>query len=264
MKRNAMSTPLMLGLLVAVIGLLLPQDVSAQASDQPILEITKKCPSLRYLGRNANFDITVANRGGGAAQNVVVTDTISGGVDFVSADNGGSREGNNIVWRLGTLDAGKTVTLGAVFRCNGIGTVRNAAAVTYCAEARDACEFEVKGIPAILLECLDDPDPIELNGTVTYKIAVTNQGSAVGTNIVIDCTLPAEEEYVSSNGPTTATSTGKKVTFAPLPTLAPKATVTFMIKVKGIGVGDVRFHVSMTSDQVDSPVMETESTHFYE
>ena len=35
----------------------------------------------------------------------------------------------------------------------------------------DVCDLEVKGIPAILLECVDDPDPIEINGTLTYKTA---------------------------------------------------------------------------------------------
>src|SRR5262245_46675084 len=67
----------------------------------PIVEITKKCPDLRYLGRDATFEITVTNRGGGAAQNVVVTDIITGSAQFVSADNGGSQQGNKVVWNLG-------------------------------------------------------------------------------------------------------------------------------------------------------------------
>ena len=76
--------------------------------------------------------------------------------------------------------------------------------------------------------------------------------------------LPAEEEYVSSAGPTDGKADGKVVTFAPLPTLAPKATATYKLVVKGTGEGDVRFKVEMKSDQIDSPVMETESTHIYQ
>jgi hypothetical protein len=93
---------------------------------------------------------------------------------------------------------------------------------------------------------------------------VTNQGSAVGTNIGIVCTLPAEEEYVSSSGPTKATVVGKTVTFAAVPKLAPGAKATFKVVAKGARAGDVRFKTELTSDQTTAPVTETESTHIYE
>ncbi|RMF74153.1 MAG: DUF11 domain-containing protein [Planctomycetota bacterium] len=238
-------------------------ELAFQNAGAPMVQITKNCPQLRYLGREAVFEIVVTNSGGGAAQNVVVTDRITGNIQFISADNDGKRQGNDIVWRLGTLPAGESRTLTARFRCTTIGTIRNAASVTYCAEAMDECELEVKGIPAILIECVDDPDPIELNGELTYTITVTNQGTAIGTNIAITCTLPPEEEYVSSTGPTSATADGKTITFAPLATLAPKAKATYTVRVKGVGTGDVRFKVEMKSDQMTSHVMETESTRIY-
>lgn len=236
----------------------------APPTGQPMLEITKKCPQLRYLGRDATFEITVTNRGNGAATGVVVTDAVAGGTEFLSADNGGNREGNNITWRLGALEGGQSVTLKASFRCAQIGPVRNTATVTYCAQAVAECNFEVKGIPAILLECVDNPDPIEVGGTVTYTITVTNQGTQTGTNIRVECTLPPEQEFVKAGGATTASAEGKAVKFAPLPSLAPKAAATFTVSAKGIKAADSRFKVSMKSDQTDSPVEETESTHIYE
>jgi uncharacterized repeat protein (TIGR01451 family) len=98
---------------------------------------------------------------------------------------------------------------------------------------------------------------------LTYTIKVLNQGSAVGTNIAINCTLPPEEEYVSSTGPTKAKVVGKSVNFAPIPSLAPKAEAVFKLKVKALAAGDVRFKVEMNSDQITRPVMETESTNLY-
>jgi D-3-phosphoglycerate dehydrogenase len=47
-------------------------------------------------------------------------------------------------------------------------------------------------------------------------------------------------------------------------TLAPKAAATFTVTVKGVSPADSRFKVSMKSDQIDSPVEETESTHIYQ
>jgi uncharacterized repeat protein (TIGR01451 family) len=230
----------------------------------PNVQITKTCPKLRYIGRDAEFTLAVSNSGDGAATNVVVTDALPGNAEFISADGGGTREGGNVIWRLGTLDAGANKTLTVKLRCNQMGMVKNSATVTYCSEATAACEFEVKGIPAILLECVDDPDPIEVGGQSTYTITVTNQGSQADTNIVIDCELAESQEFVKAAGATQGTSSGKNVKFAPLPTLAPKAKATYMVTFKGLKSADARFKISMKSDQTETPVMETEATRIYE
>lgn len=237
---------------------------AAAPSRAPMVELTKLCPTLRYLGRDATFELTVTNRGGARALNVVVTDSIPATVEFLSADSNGQREGGNVVWRLGTLDPGESRTLKVQVRCNQIATVKNAATVSYCAESAAMCEFPVKGIPAILLECVDDPDPIEVGGQLTYTIEVTNQGTETGTNIRITCTLPAEQEFVKAGGAAQATAEGKTIKFAPVATLAPKAKIQFTVTVKGVKAADSRFRVELLSDQITSPVTETESTHIYE
>jgi len=226
----------------------------------PSVEISKKCPELRYLGREATFELTVTNRGGAAAQNVVVTDSVPATVEFISADGGGQREGGNVVWRLGTLEAGASRTLKVQVRCNQIATVKNTARVSYCAESLAECEFPVRGVPAILLECVDDPDPVEIGNQTTYTITVTNQGTAVDTNIKVVATLPPEVEFVKAGGATEGKADGATVKFA---SLASKAKAVFTVTVKGVKAGDSRFRIEMTSDQVNSPVMETESTRVY-
>ncbi len=139
-----------------------------------------------------------------------------------------------------------------------------ATATAKCTRDSDEATVVVEGIPAILLETIDLADPIEVGANETYVITVTNQGSADGTNIRVTATLPAEQEYVSSEGPTRATAEGRAVTFAPLARLAPKADAVYRVTVRGVKAGDVRFKVELTSDQMSSPAMETESTHIYE
>lgn len=259
-------TTLLIGTLAVLTGLsgaAWAAQPAASAAGAPNVELTKKCPSLRYVGREATFEIGLVNRGAGPALNVVVTDTLPAGVEFLGADNNGQRQGNHVVWQIGTLEPGQSRTLKVNVRCNQITTVRNTATVTYCAETQAECEFPVKGVAAILLECVDDPDPIEVGGQMTYTITVTNQGSETGTNITVECTLPAEEEFVKAGGPTEGKADGKTVRFAPLATLAPKAKAVFTVTVKGVKDGDARFRVNLTSDQIETPVMETESTHIY-
>ncbi len=233
------------------------------ASAGPNVQLTKNCPGLRYVGRNASFTLSVTNTGDEAANDVVVTDPIPNGLQFISATAGGAMSGDRLQWRVGKLNPGEKKELAAEFRATTIGVFKNSATVTYCAESTKECSFEVKGIPAILLECVDDPDPNELGAPMTYTITVTNQGSAVDSNIKINCTLSDIQEFVSATGATPGTAAGKAITFAPLPSLAPKAVAVYKVTVKGTGEGDTRFRIEMNSDNLTTPVMETEATRFY-
>ncbi|MFO0973646.1 MAG: DUF11 domain-containing protein [Phycisphaerae bacterium] len=259
-----------IGGLALVVGALasvawaLPQHGGQPAGGAPMVEITKNCPHLRYVGREATFEIMVTNRGTGPASNVVVTDALPAGAQFLSADSGGQRQGSNVMWSIGSLGAGESKTMKVNVRCDTITTLRNVATVTWCGMGQAVCELPVKGIPAILLECVDDPDPVEIGTQTTYTIMVTNQGSETGTNIRVECTLPREEEFVRAGGATQGSAEGKMVKFAPLATLAPKARASFTVTVKGVAAGDCRFAVSMKSDQIETPVGETESTNVYE
>ena len=76
--------------------------------------------------------------------------------------------------------------------------------------------------------------------------------------------LPAQEKYVSSTGPTKAAVAGQNVTFGKVASLAPKDQVVYKITVKAVAKGDVRFKVTMHTDQLALPVEHTEATHIYQ
>ncbi len=231
---------------------------------KPELAMSKSGPKKRFSGRPATYDITITNKGDGPANKLVVTDVIPSGATFVSATDGGKLAGGKAVWNLGSLAAGASKKVSITLKLDKMGTfVNKATAKAYCADASAEASTSVVGIAAILLEVIDLEDPIEVGSNETYVISVTNQGTAVGTNIRVVATLPAEMDYISSTGPTTAAVNGKIITFAPLARLAPKATVQYKVIIKGIAAGDLRFGVRLVSDQMTSPVMETESTHAY-
>ncbi len=231
---------------------------------QPVLEVVKTGPKVRYIGRNADYQITVTNTGDSPARDTVLVDNVPAGTRVLSVSDQGSATESTVTWQLGTIQSGQSRTVTMSLKTSRAGTLRNTAtAKAFCAEATSSVETQVKGIPAILLEVIDLEDPIEVGSTTTYVITVTNQGSAVGTNINIVCELPPEETYVSSDSITQGSLDGRTLRFAPLPSLAPKQKATYRVVIKGAGVGDVRFKVSLTSDQMTSPAGETESTHIY-
>ncbi len=232
---------------------------------KPELSVSKTASrDVQFIGRDLTFDITVANRGDGPARDTVVTDMLPAGTQFVSATDGGAMGGGGVSWSLGTLEAGASKTVQLTVKVNTAGQMKNVVnARAYCAEATAEIPFSAQGIPAVLLEVVDDPDPIELGSNVVYTIEVTNQGSADGTNIRVTAVIQPEGEYVSAEGATRGTVSGNTVTFEPLPVLAPKAKATFRVTVKAKTEGDVRFRVKMITDQTSSDVEESESTRFY-
>ncbi len=246
-----------------------PGGLTAKASAEttvrkPVLTLTKTGPEMRYLGRPAEYTLTASNTGDVVARGAVLVDTVGGVGEFVKAGNDGQQSGGKVTWSLGDLEPGASRSVNVTFVGHKAGTITNDAVVTaYCAEAKASARTEVRGVPAVLLEVIDVADPIEVGADETYIITVTNQGTADDNNIRIECTLPAEEDFVSAEGPTKAKAEGKTVTFEPLPSLAPKAKAVYRVVVKGTKAADVRFKTTLTSDMLDSPVEETESTHVY-
>lgn len=230
----------------------------------PVLIVTKNAPDVRYVGRPIKYDITVSNNGDAEAKNTVLRETFSKNVQFVSASHDGKVDGSEVMWNLGTIPIGQSKTVELTVKANSTGPVSaSAKARAYCGAGEADIATEVKGIPAILLETVDVADPIEVGAKETYVITVTNQGSSVGTNIQIVSMLPAEQKYVSSEGPTEAKVDGKTVTFAPLKTLQPGRQAVWKVHTEGTGEGDSRFRTQLTSDQMTSPAEESESTHIY-
>jgi len=232
---------------------------------KPALKIAKKGPKKVYLYRTFTDQITVTNTGDAVSANTVVTDTLPANATFKSASAGGVSSGTTVAWSLGALAPNESKTVSVELLADKIGTVKNTAtAKGDCAAAVTAsAATDVLGIPAILLEVIDVEDPIEIGGTATYVITATNQGSATDTNVTIVCTLEDNQQYVSSSGATVATVSGATVKFAPLPSLAAKAKAQWKLIVKAVKPGDVRFKVTMNTDQLTRPVEETEATHLY-
>jgi len=233
---------------------------------QPVLTIDKSCPGKQFIGRPLDYEITVTNTGDGVARDAVIEDVVPSGAQFVSAGQGGRFIGGKVVWNLGDLQPKASRKVAMRLSTTQAGTYRNTATTrAYCATpVSDSCQTLVTGIPAILLEVIDVEDPIEVGDNETYVITVTNQGSLADTNIRIVATLEPNQQHVSNSGATRGMARDNQVVFEPLASLAPKAKATWRVVVRNVKAGDVRFKITMTSDQLTRPVEETEATNVYE
>lgn len=234
---------------------------------QATITLTCNATNRAFLGRDISYEFVVKNTSDTVAEAVIVSATMPTGATFVSGTMGGGMSGNGVVWNVGNLAAGESKTVAFTVRPGMIGTFRSeATAVATCVQQVAAnCQTDMQGIPAILVEVVDDPDPVQVNTETNYQIIVTNQGSATDSNIKVVCTLPDGLAFVSGGGASNATANGQTVTFATVPTLAPKASVTYTLRVRATKpAGDVRMLTDVSSDQFKQPIREMESTNLYQ
>lgn len=245
-------------------GDVIAQDQLTTIVRQPRLTITKFGPDERYVGKSADYEITVTNVGDTIAYNTLITDSVPAGMSFVNANSGGTYANGQIAWTIPQLNPGESTTVRHSLKAFGQGTARATAwARATCAEASALSTTQVNNATGLALEVVDLEDPIEVGDETTYEIRVTNQGLAEATNIMIACELPNGQSLVTTTGPTNAKNNNGAIDFAPLPSLAPGRHATYRVVVKSNAKGDVRFRTVMTSDQLGENVTETESTFMY-
>ncbi len=232
---------------------------------QPVLNITKTGPAKQYLGRRVTYTITLTNDGDSPATETVLEDVLPANVTDISASHGGTTIGSKVIWNLGSIGEGDFREVTLTYTPPTSGTYSSKATATArCAEgAKASVETMIEGIAAILLEVVDISDPIEVGQNETYLITVTNQGTKADTNIRINCFLEKTMKFVSASGETKTRATDGKVVFQPLDSLAPGARATWKVVVQALRPGDVRFRVTLDSDQLTRNVEETEATNFY-
>lgn len=238
---------------------------------RPVLEVQAQATENGFIGREFTYTINVRNTGDAEARDLVLEQDLDPSVRIVSGPEGAGRGeraggGRATRWNLGTLAPGQAreVRLRAISDTEGTvaSTVR---ARAYCAEDTGATQLRTAlvGIPAILVEVVDLTDPVEVGQETIYVITVTNQGNTPNRGIRVVCTLPEQLEFIGTEGPTRGALAGRDVRFEVLPEIAPNARVSWKLRVRAVGTGDIRFRTAVTTDRFSTPIDETEATTLY-
>jgi uncharacterized repeat protein (TIGR01451 family) len=231
------------------------------------LVLRKTGPREALIGHELDHRLEVVNPGQAPATNVVLTDVLPAGLDFVSASDGGVYDAasRQCSWALGTLEPGqtRTVNIGIRARAPGEWVNQAVARADRGLEAKAGQSVQVDGAPGITLEVVDLDDPVELGADTTYEIRVVNQGGCACQEVRITADVPAALQPLSADGPTDHRIDGQRVVFEPLAKLASRADAVYRVKVKARQAGEWHFTAYLQTAHMDRPVVREESTMVY-
>ncbi len=218
-----------------------------------------------FINRSANYDIEVSNTGDIDLTGVIVTDNAAPET-VIAAAEGASVSGSTATWNLGTLAAGQKKALAVKVLSKVPGRFTDTASVTTDQGLKDSAQdySDWKGVTGVLLEVLDDPDPIQVGETSKYTVRVTNQGASIDiADLNIVATLPPELELVPNTVTDGGVVDGKTITWPTTAKVGPKAAVTHTYVAKGVKAGDARTRVAITTSMRKEPIVNYESTTVY-
>lgn len=232
---------------------------------KPVLKVSANSPDKRYVGNPVSYTLQIKNEGNAPAKNSKAVLNLPADTLFKSANEGGEKEDNQVVWDLGKIKPNESLNLKAILEGKKIKTVENTAEITSDANKTIRKKFKtnIEGIPALLISLNDYNDPVPVGKTETYEIKVKNQGSLAAKNVVVSCNVPNNMKPTKLEGPTLKKSYEDNVlTMQPLEKLKPGDTAVWKLRVEALKAGNVKFKVNIKSNKVKG-VHEEESTHLY-
>jgi uncharacterized repeat protein (TIGR01451 family) len=233
----------------------------------PSLEVALSGPGLRFLEREATYEVAVSNPGTAAAREVELVTYLPKGMKFVSADHKGQYEPQNhaVYWSLEELPPREMGV--AKLTLLPLETGEQKLSVEGRAELGIQHSHEklvqVDSLAELQFTIADVADPIEVGSETTYVITLSNTGSSAATNIRLGIGLPPSLKPVGGDGPTRVVVDGVQVAIDPLARLAPGEQAVYKLKVHGLDAGPQRIQVQLLTDETPIPVTKEEITRVY-
>jgi uncharacterized repeat protein (TIGR01451 family) len=162
-------------------------------------------PSSGYNGTLVNFTINVTNTGNATLDQVILTDSLPEGLDYIGSTDDGHHSENIVTWDLGWLDksGSRVVHIKARINMSESSILTNVVRVEGKPESGyNATDNDSEDIPINIASIsVNKTSKVSAgsNGTlINFTIGVTNTGNATLKPVTVTDTLPEGLDYVSS------------------------------------------------------------------
>ncbi len=234
-------------------------------AQEPKLSLNVEGPGKRFAGRPGEWQIRVVNDGDVPLTNVILRDRLPPELEFERASDNGQPVLGEVTWNLGTLEprGQRVVTLTAkATRPVPVATQVVSATADPGLKQEAQKGIEIAGLGALATNLVDQDDPLEVGKVETYRLEITNTGSAPIGNLVVRATASPELKPLAGAGPNASAATveGQAMVFGKVDGLAPGAKITYTFQAQGVKAGDARFEAQISSDVNTEPLRVQEST----
>ena len=257
--------------LVAVAGSINASATYAVEVQAPTVSLNIDGPGRKYVGRTADYTITVKNPTDQPLNNVFVRDTLPQEMEFVTAGDG-QFNGRDVIWNLGVLAPGQSRDIKLTARCkrqeSDLPGAQQSISVTDNAASLATQQFGtvIFGAAGLKLEMRDLQDPVPVNGRAEYEIILTNTGTETAKGLVIRGQITGGLRQIEGSVGTTQIDiieNGQKCIYKPFDLPPGTGNVAkFRITVlTGPSESDGVFRCTVSGGPLQSPVIEDENTH---
>ncbi|MBI1741721.1 DUF11 domain-containing protein [Candidatus Acetothermia bacterium] len=225
------------------------------------LAVTKTdSPDPVIAGNNLTYTLNVTNNGPDNAGGVIVTDTLPGGVTFISAvpsQGSCSQSAGVVTCSLGIMANAASATITITVTPNTTGTITNTAQVTGDEADTNTANNTATEMTTVLgtdlsVTKIDSPDPVIVGNNVTYTVTVTNNGPGTATGVTATDTLPPGVTFVSATPSQGSCSQAAGVVTCNLGTLTNGSSATITIVITTSAAGMITNTVSVAANETDT------------
>jgi uncharacterized repeat protein (TIGR01451 family) len=167
----------------------------------PVVALRVRVPSSAAAGKDLEYHICIENRSRAAAHHILVRDPLPANARFVRATPEPAAIEPELQWSIGTLEPGGCRQIVLVLAPTGPGDVKNCARVQF--EHGECVSTHIDSAPASCALALSKRGPAEalLYDSLTYRLVVTNTGSAPAVRVSLTDTLPEGLEPTDGKNP---------------------------------------------------------------
>jgi uncharacterized repeat protein (TIGR01451 family) len=233
----------------------------------PQLLATIAGPRLRYLERQATYQIQVKNSGTAQATNLEFTARLPAGLKFNSTNNRGTYDPSRhtVTWLLVELPPQQTAPIELTVLPVELGpqVVAFSAIGDLGLSAEAKSEMLVDGLAELAFTIGQDNGTIEVGASSTYSVQVTNVGNKPDRDVQLAVQLPQGAELIDVDSQVEYRVEGNKLLFAPIGEMKNKDQLTYRFQVRYNQAGTQVVRTQLTSVNWPVAVIKEEGTLVY-
>lgn len=227
-------------------------------------------PDPVVVNSSLTYFLNVTNAGPNDAEDVTLQDDLPAGVIVqtnTTTQGSCAQSGASLVCDLGTIALGQTVHVNITVTPTTTGVINNSATVFSNVVLDPATEnnaaFELTTVVRsadLRVTKEDSPEPVLVNGTLTYYVNATNLGPTYATNVTVVDALPPDATFVSATPEEGSCGQTAGIVTCALGPMQPGASVNITIVVSPTNPGLITNKVNITSDDPDPNAANNNAT----